>query len=209
MGQHGHLARVDELPGPVHISRHSLPTNAKLPLAMELIRLSPANVCEYRSLMLEAYSLHLDAFTSSATERESLPLSWWEQRLSEGEDANEVVFGCVCDNQLAGVVGLAFERREKTRHKATLFGMYVSAGFRHLGLGGQLMKCALGYAKERHGVRVIQLTVSEGNLAAQTLYERSGFIQFGCEPYAIAVGNGFVSKIHMWCDLSGASPEAS
>ncbi|MFV8672443.1 GNAT family N-acetyltransferase, partial [Ralstonia pseudosolanacearum] len=188
---------------------YSLPTNEILPLTMEPIRLSPANAPEYRNLMLEAYSLHPDAFTSSAAERESLPLSWWEQRLSEGEDANEVVFGCVFENQLAGVVGLAFERREKTRHKATLFGMYVSAGFRHLGLGGQLMNCALAHAKERHGIRVIQLTVSEGNRAAQTLYERSGFIQFGCEPYAIAVGNGFVSKIHMWRDLSGARLEAS
>ncbi|ANH36448.1 hypothetical protein MAFF211471_51370 (plasmid) [Ralstonia solanacearum] len=159
--------------------------------------------------MLEAYSLHLDAFTSSATERESLPLSWWEQRLSEGEDANEVVFGCVCDDQLAGVVGLAFERREKTRHKATLFGMYVSAGFRHLGLGGKLMNCALAHAKARPGIEVIQLTVSEGNHAAQALYERSGFVQFGREPYAIAVGAGFVSKIHMWRSVSEAGSDAS
>jgi len=176
---------------------------------MKPIRLSPANAPEYRSFMLEAYSLHLDAFTSSATERESLPLSWWEQWLSEGEGANDVVFGCVSKGQLAGVVGLAFERREKTRHKATLFGMYVSASFRDLGLGGELMNCALGYAKARPGIRVIQPTVSEGNRAAQALYERSGFIQFGCKPYAIAVGSGFVSKIYMWRDLSGASLEAS
>lgn len=155
--------------------------------------------------MLEAYSLHPDAFTSSAVERESLPLSWWEQRLAEGDDVNEVVFSCVSNGQLAGVVGLAFDSREKTRHKATLFGMYVSAGFRNLGLGGKLMNHALAYAKARPGILLVQLTVSEGNRAALTLYERSGFVQFGCEPYAIAVGKSFVSKIHMWHRLSDAS----
>ena len=186
----------------------SLPTNAIFPLTMKPIRLTAANAPEYRRLMLEAYSLHPDAFTSSAAERGSLPLYWWEQRLSEGEDATEVVLGRVCNGQLAGVVGVAFERREKTRHKATLFGMYVSAGFRHLGLGSALMNCALAHAKARPGVQVIQLTVSEGNHAAQTLYERSGFIEFGCEPYAIAVGNGFVSKIHMWRNLSDANLDA-
>ncbi|MET2527164.1 GNAT family N-acetyltransferase [Ralstonia pseudosolanacearum] len=173
---------------------------------MKLIRLSPADAPEYRSLMLEAYSLHPEAFTSSATERESLPLSWWEQRLSPGDGVNEVVFGCRCDDQLAGVAGLAFERREKTRHKATLFGMYVSAGFRNLGLGGKLVNHVLTYAKSRPGVLLVQLTVSDGNRAAQTLYERYGFVPFGCEPYAIAVGDAFVPKVHMWRKLSDQLP---
>lgn len=148
--------------------------------------------------MLEAYALHPDAFTSSVADREALPLSWWEQRLAEGDHPTEVVFGCVCDGQLAGVAGRSFETREKTCHKATLFGMYVAAGFRHLGLGRRLVDHAMGYAKERPGVLVVQLTVSQGNQAAQALYERCGFVPFGCEPFAIAVGNEFVSKVHMW-----------
>lgn len=173
---------------------------------MKLIRLAPADAPEYRSLMLEAYSLHPEAFTSSATERESLPLSWWERRLSEGDHVNEVVFGCRCDDRLAGVAGLAFESREKTRHKATLFGMYVSADFRNLGLGGKLVTHALAYARARPDTLLVQLTVSEGNQAAKTLYERCGFAQFGCEPYAVAVGKDFVSKIHMWHMLSDTLP---
>lgn len=44
--------------------------------------------------------------------------AWWEQRLAEGDRSNEVVFGAICDRQLAGVVGPSFESREKTRHKA-------------------------------------------------------------------------------------------
>ena len=45
------------------------------------------------------------------------------------------VVGAFQDAKLAGVAGLSFESREKIRHKATLFGMYVPPRFRGLGLG--------------------------------------------------------------------------
>jgi len=40
--------------------------------------------------MLAAYTAHPDAFTSSVAEREKLPLSWWEARLSSSPDAKEL-----------------------------------------------------------------------------------------------------------------------
>jgi RimJ/RimL family protein N-acetyltransferase len=64
----------------------------------------------------------------------------------------------------------------------------------------------LAQARERAGVRLVQLTVTDGNTAAQALYERCGFIRFGLEPLAVAVGAQFVSKVHMWCDLDAAPP---
>jgi hypothetical protein len=39
---------------------------------------------------------------------------------------------------------------------------------------------------------------------AQGLYERQGFTPFGVEPCAVAVGERYVSKVHMWCDLRSA-----
>lgn len=151
--------------------------------------------------MLEAYANHPDAFTSSVAERASLPLAWWEERLSTVEATKEIVFGCFTDGELSGVAGLAFETREKARHKATLFGMYVPTKYRNHGLGSTLVSHALAYAHTRQGVWVVQLTVTSGNTAAQSLYERHGFKQFGLEPFAVAVGSGHVSKSHMWCQL--------
>jgi ribosomal protein S18 acetylase RimI-like enzyme len=52
-------------------------------------------------------------------------------------------------------------------------------------------------------VKVVQLMVTHGNHAAQALYEECGFVQFGLEPFAVAVGDGYVSKVHMWCNLGG------
>jgi GNAT superfamily N-acetyltransferase len=155
----------------------------------------------YRSLMLEAYERHPDAFTSSAQERAALPLTWWEARLSEATLPGEIVFGSFVDGKLVGVVGLSFEQREKTKHKASLFGMYVRDSCRGMGLGGQLVNAVMACARSRAGVMLVQLTVTEGKLAALALYERKGFVQFGLEPFAVAVGTGFVAKVHMWCRL--------
>ena len=168
---------------------------------MTIRRLVPEDAIAYRQLMLEAYERHPDAFTSSVSERAALPISWWESRLSEEQQASVVVFGAFDERQLVGVAGLSFETREKADHKATLFGMYVPAEFRHRGVGRELVLTALEHAKGRRRVKVVQLTVTDGNAAAQALYEHCGFVQFGLEPLAVAVGEQFVSKVHMWCNL--------
>ena len=168
---------------------------------MNIRRLVPTDAPAYRALMLEAYQHHPDAFTSSVAERTALPLAWWESRLQLAPLALEVVFGAFRNERLAGVAGLSFESREKARHKATLFGMVVPPEFLQGGVGRQLVLAALEHAKGRDGVKLVQLTVTHGNTAAQALYERCGFVPFGLEPFAVAVGDEFVSKVHMWCDL--------
>lgn len=168
---------------------------------MSVIRLTPEHAAAYRALILQAYALHPDAFTTSATERTGFPLSWWENRLAAGDDAKEVVFGAWEQGALVGLAGLSFEPREKARHKATLFGMYVDAQHRSLGLGRQLVAAALDYGRSRSGTLLVQLTVTEGNAAASGLYASFGFVPFGTEPLAVRVGSGYVSKVHMWCHL--------
>lgn len=170
--------------------------------------LVPSHARAYRALMLEAYGLHPDAFTSSVAERTALPMSWWESRLQEEPLSPQLVVGAFRDGELAGVAGLLFESREKLRHKATLFGMYVPARFRQHGLGRQLVQEVLARAAARPGIRQVQLTVTQGNKAAQALYEKCGFVSFGVEPLAVAVDAGFVSKVHMWRNM-GLSPDES
>jgi len=165
---------------------------------MNIERLSPCQAGDYRALMLEAYAAHPESFTSSVAEREMLPLSWWEARLSADPAAKELVLGAFDGPELAGVVGLSFERREKVRHKATIFGMYVRPRWRGRGLGRGLVQSALSHARQRPGVKLVQLTVTESNAPAVALYESCGFIRFGVEPLAVAVGSQYVTKLHMW-----------
>ncbi|MGE0498824.1 MAG: N-acetyltransferase family protein [Ramlibacter sp.] len=172
--------------------------------AATVARLTPAHAATYRDLMLRAYEGHPEAFTTSAPERAGLPLDWWERRLDPSPDPVEVVFGAWHNGQLVGLAGLSREARLKARHKTTLFGMYVLPDCRKLGLGHALVEAVLAHARSCAGVRLVQLTVTHGNHAAQALYERCGFVAFGLEPMAVAVGDGFVSKVHMWCDLAQA-----
>jgi len=175
---------------------------------MLIDRLSPRYAGEYRVLMLEAYAAHPDAFTSSVAEREKLPLSWWEARLSEEPDAKELVLGAFDGSNLAGVVGLSFKQQEKVRHKATLFGMYVRPQWRSQSIGRQLVQSALTRVQERPSIKVVQLTVTESNAPAVSLYESCGFLRFGSEPLAVAVGSKYVTKLHMWRTASdGATPD--
>lgn len=152
--------------------------------------------------MLEAYERHPDAFTSSPSERARLPTSWWAERLPLGEDASSVVIGAFDDgDRLVGAAGLAVEDRIKSRHKAVLFGMYVAPEARAQGTGRQLVDAVLDVARRRPGLRVVQLTVTKGNDAAQALYARCGFEVFGVEPMAVLVDGDFYAKVHMWRDL--------
>ncbi|RZL87313.1 MAG: GNAT family N-acetyltransferase, partial [Variovorax sp.] len=130
--------------------------------------------------------------------RAALPLSWWESRLAFSSQAKEVVLGAFENDSLVGSAGLSFESREKARHKATFFGMYVAPQARQRGFGEQLLLAALTHAASREGVKLVQLTVTQGNVGAQSLYERCGFVAYGVEPFAVAVGGAFVSKVHMW-----------
>ncbi|MFP3517622.1 GNAT family N-acetyltransferase [Pseudomonas sp. SIMBA_077] len=161
-------------------------------MAIEL--LEPCHAKDYRQLMLEAYSLHPEAFVSSIVNREKLPLSWWEGQL---DDELSTVFGAFVDSQLAGLVGLAFEPWEDAQHKATLFGLYVSQAFRGQGLGEQLVQAVVSLAEQEPVIKVIELTVSANSNAALALYQRCGFEQSGLEDSAIRVGEAYFDRVHM------------
>lgn len=164
-------------------------------------RLAPDDAAAYRAMMLQAYGNHPDAFTSSVAERESLPLTWWAQRLSRDDDAREVVYGVFCNGVLAGAAGLSVEAREKARHKSTLFGMVVDQAYRGRGLGRLLVQAVLDHAESLPQLRVVQLTVTQGNASAQALYQGMGFVEFGVEPMAVSTGATYLAKVHMWREL--------
>jgi ribosomal protein S18 acetylase RimI-like enzyme len=171
---------------------------------MSARRLLPPDAAAYRALMLEGYERHPDAFTSSVDERAALPLAWWQSRLEDSPRPGQVVLGAFDGERLVGAAGLEFESRTKARHKAHLFGMYVAADSRQGGFGRQLVLGLLAQAAARGGVKVVQLTVTEGNAAAQSLYESCGFVVFGVEPFAVALDGSYLSKLHMWRALAPA-----
>ncbi|WP_035373731.1 GNAT family N-acetyltransferase [Pseudoduganella violaceinigra] len=168
---------------------------------MHFLPLSIAHAAQYRALMLHSYEHEPAAFTATPEERAALPLSWWEQRISDPRQ-NSIVFGAIANGHLVGSVGLEFSIRPKTSHKAHLIGMYLLDEWRGKKIGSKLLGAALAYARRRPGVEIITLTVTEHNDAALALYHAAGFRSFGVEPMAIRVGDGYKAKVHMWLHLS-------
>lgn len=163
--------------------------------------LSAEHAAQYRELMLHGYQHEPDAFTAEPGERAGLPLSWWEQRI-QGPQQSTIAFGAFVDGRLVGSVALEFSLRPKTNHKAHLIGMYLLEAWRGKGLGRQLVEIALAYARQRSGIKVVNLTVTEGNKAAIALYEAAGFHRFGVEPMAMRTPAGYKAKVHMWRQLN-------
>lgn len=171
---------------------------------MTVRRLTPADLAAYRALSLRAYAFAPDAFTATVEERAAKPEAFWRARVNDAPDAAELVVGAFDGEQLVGSAGLEFEARPKTRHKAKLFGMFVAPEHQGRGLGQALVLAALAQARTRPGLRVVTLTVTDGNARAENLYARCGFVRFGVEPLAmrdLATG-AFFSKVHMLCDLN-------
>jgi ribosomal protein S18 acetylase RimI-like enzyme len=175
---------------------------------MRIARLAASDAERYRALMLRAYEVAADAFTSTAEERAAQSESWWVKRIADPASLS-IGYGAFIGDELAGTATIEFATKPKTRHKAHLIGMFVSEALRGRGVGRALVQAALAAAAARPGVVVVTLSVTEGNAPAIALYESCGFRTFGIEPMAIATPSGFKSKVHMWLQLADGSSSAS
>ncbi len=171
---------------------------------MQITPLCAADASRYRELMLHAYVAAADAFTSTADERAAEPASWWVARIAHPQGLGQA-FGAIVGDRLVGTVAIEFNAKPKTRHRAQLIGMFVEQSARRGGTGRALVRAALAEVARRPEIRVVFLSVTEGNEAAVALYQGFGFRPFGIEPLAIATPAGFKSKLHMWLELAPAA----
>ena len=167
---------------------------------MHVALLKASDGTQYRELMLQAYALAVDAFTSTAEERAREPEAFWVKRIADPSGMS-LAFGAFEGQELVGTVALEFSAKPKTKHKALVIGMYVSPEARGTGAGRALLKAAVKYAQAREGTRQLTLTVTEGNTPAVNLYTSAGFQSFGIEPMAILTPEGYKAKVHMWLSL--------
>ncbi len=170
---------------------------------MHVAPLTAADAPAYRALMLAAYARDADAFTSTPQEREAAPPDWWVNRIAAPSGLAQG-FGAFDGPRLLGGVALEFSDKPKTRHSVLVVGMAVQPGARRQGAGKALMQAAVAHARARPGLRVMRLTVTEGNTAAIGLYESLGFRAWGVEPMAIAgQAGGLLGKVHMQLVVRG------
>jgi ribosomal protein S18 acetylase RimI-like enzyme len=174
---------------------------------MHIARLQHSDAAQYRKLMLEAYELAADAFTSTAGQRAAEPESFWVKRIADPSGMS-AAFGAFENEELTGTVALEFSAKPKTMHKALVIGMYVAPAARGRNAGSALLEAAVRHARSKGGIHLLTLTVTEGNEPALNLYRRAGFEVFGIEPMAILTSTGYRAKVHMWLPLASAGTPA-
>jgi RimJ/RimL family protein N-acetyltransferase len=167
---------------------------------MRVALLQPSNAPSYRALMLEAYEVTADAFTSTAAERASEPEAFWIKRIADPTGLS-AAFGAFEGHELIGTVAIEFTAKPKTRHKALVIGMYVTPEARGTGAGRALLIAAIEHAQAIESLLQLTLTVTEGNEPAISLYRSAGFQEYGVEPKAILTPSGLKGKVLMWLQL--------
>ncbi|MFZ5825504.1 MAG: GNAT family N-acetyltransferase [Bacillota bacterium] len=166
---------------------------------MIIRRLTPADWEAYRTLRLEALHLEPTAFGSDPSDQVNQPQAYWTSRLEGGPDS--FVLGAFLHDHLVGMAGLRREQGAKTRHKAMVWGMYVSPGARGRGMGRRLLEQLIAEARELDGLRQLFLAVTSTNEPARSLYLDLGFRVYGTEPRALRVGERFVDEDLMYLAL--------
>ncbi len=117
-------------------------------------------------------------------------------RASMAEKSTQAYLGAF-DPDLIGMAGVYRYSKEKERHRAGVWGMYVRPSHRGRGHGSALLAAAIDFGRSLSGVTHLCLCVSETADAAMHLYERFGFITWGREPAALKVDGVLVDVRHM------------
>ena len=157
--------------------------------------LGPADGPGYRELRLRALAEFPDAFTSSAAEAAATADDWSVRRMLPRD--GHVLIGALIGERLAGTAGLDRQPREKERHKALLYGMFVAPEHAGRRIGRKLVDAVVGEARQWPGLEQIDLTVTRSNERARRLYLDAGFVTFGIEHRAIKVAGVYYDKEHM------------
>jgi RimJ/RimL family protein N-acetyltransferase len=166
---------------------------------MEIRQLTEADVASYWPLRLRALREEPEAFGGSYEVQRDLPLEVPAARLRAAEEApDSAIFGASDEGgRLVGMIGLQREQGVKNRHKAMIWGVYVTPEARGQGLGSALLQTALDFGRQIPGLEQVLLAVAAHNTAARALYLAAGFETWGLEPLALKLGDRYVDEEHM------------
>lgn len=148
--------------------------------SVKLVALPPERWQEAKALRLEALQNEPAAFASSYADELAFPDEVWRKRL---DTAYRREYNLTCyaerDGALVGMAGAHWQNREKLRHLASVYSMYVQPEQRRRGIARQLMRRLLGDLSALPQIEKVSLTVNAEFLPAISLYESLGFERAG------------------------------
>jgi GNAT superfamily N-acetyltransferase len=128
------------------------------------------------------------SFVDSPEELRAISVEEFVTRL-RADHAENFIVGAFDQDSAVGMVGCYQEVPLKRRHKAWIWGVFVTPAARGRGIAKSLMRAAIQRAKSIPGLEMLLLTVGVGQPVPRKLYESLGFRSFGVEPRGLKIGN--------------------
>ena len=154
--------------------------------------LTDADAAAFSALRLEGLETCQQAFGTSAEVWRTLSLEAVKERIRSHPEGS-FTLGAFMQGALCGTAGL---RRldGKERHKAQVWGVYVTEGARGQGVGKALLEALTKRAKSYRGLEQLTLSVATEQRAARRLYASFGFEVWGLERRALKLPDRYVDE---------------
>ena len=157
------------------------------------VRVLTANDAEsFWNLRLEGIRCEPAAFRESEAEHAQITIEVTRQRLHQ-TDADFVI-GVFRETALVGTVGFHRDQGEKVRHKALVWGVYLTPNARGLGFARRMFDFLLETARKIEDLTQLYLHVADTQFVAQRFYESIGFEKCGTEPHSLKITDRYVSE---------------
>ena len=171
---------------------------------MEIRRLGPTDYDGFYALRLAGLEEYPFAFATNAQAWRAASRETIERLLTTSHERGDMpILGAWVDGHLVGKVGLNRDLRPTVAHKGTLWGFYVSNGYRQQGIGTKLLTEMLSLAQATPDLRQIRAVVNVKSDTAVRLLTKAGFEQYGREPDAKKLDGALYDQIYFWYRLVG------
>ncbi len=156
---------------------------------------------QFRELRLDALQDSPIAFPADYTVNINHLMSFWENRLKSDETGT--IFFAEHENQLIGMTGIRRGELPKTKHSATIWGVYVRPAWRGFRIAESLIEACIRWAKSKD-VNIVKLGVTAASTSAVRCYQRCGFIIYGTEPRGIFYNGQYYDGYLMYRSLDNS-----
>ncbi len=157
----------------------------------------PAEAALVRDIRLEGLKNHPEAFGADYESSMAESVQFWADRITKHTLKNEGVI-CIAsaETSFVGMAGIYSSSNPKMRHNGTLWGVYLKADWRGLGIAESLIMQCLDWAKDQH-LMAVKLAVITCNTAAIRCYSRCGFNIYGVDPKVIRFNDIYYDELLM------------